>query len=322
MSEEAQQEAVAEPAAEVTQSDAQLLEKMMAESQTLSTQERLFGKQETVVKQEPEAPAEATQDSADVDKAKQVLQRAKISKDIISGLTDEQILEQASTLAESQAEQDRAGNWRDELMKRIEALESGDSSEEGSDDSEEGDEPVAQPSKVQDANMPDLSEALQPIDEYLYEGIPEAMQNVVGKMVEFNELRMQEVFDQQLAIHNDMMQFVARRELRGDYPELQDPVAWQKVSATMEEIAPILKHDANTSPFERYINTVQRAAQEVLGFDKGSNSAPEAPSQLPVPNRKASDSAPMSNDERARAYLAARFDTGSDSAARRAAGLF
>ena len=314
MSEEQQAEVAEQPSA--ANKDTQILEKMLAENPTVSTEERLYGKRTDVAEAAPkEQPA-----SGDLDKAKQVLQRAKISKDIISGLSDDQILEQASVLAEQQAEQDRAGNWRDELMKRIEALESGDASKEESTDSEEGDEPVAQPSKAQDAKMPDLSEALQPIDEYLYEGIPEAMQNVVGKLVEFNELRMQEVFEQQLAVHNDMMQYVARRELGNEYPELQDPLAWNKVSKTMQEISPILKHDENTSPFERYMNTLKRAAQEVLGFDRGSNSVAEA-APMPLPNRRASESAPMSNDDKARAYLAARMDTGSDSAARRAAGL-
>ena len=314
MSEEVQEQAA--PEAPQAQNETQILEKLLSEKTPMSTEERLFGKKESAESK----PAEPSQPSGDVEKAKQVLQRAKISKDIISGLSDDQILEQASVLAEQQAEQDRAGNWRDELMKRIEALESGDASKEESTDSEEGDEPVAQPSKAQDAKMPDLSEALQPIDEYLYEGIPEAMQNVVGKLVEFNELRMQEVFEQQLAVHNDMMQYVARRELGNEYPELQDPLAWNKVSKTMQEISPILKHDENTSPFERYMNTLKRAAQEVLGFDRGSNSVAEA-APMPLPNRRASESAPMSNDDKARAYLAARMDTGSDSAARRAAGL-
>jgi len=314
MSEETQTTEAQAPAE--TQSETQILEQMLSQHQAPSTEERLYGKKE-------QAPAEAKAESPDLDKAKQVLQRAKLSKEVIGSLSDQQILDQAAVLAEAQADQDRAGNWRDELMKRIEALESGKPSPEEGDDSEEGDEPVAQPSKKQDAKLPDLSEALQPIDEYLYEGIPEAMQNVVGKLVEFNELRMQEVFDQQLAIHNDMMQYVARRELGNEYPQLQDPVAWSKVSKTMQEIAPIMQHDEATTPFERYMRTIKRAAQEVLGFDTGSASMASEPPSMPVPNRRSSsENSSMSNDERARAYLQARLETGSDSAARRAAGLF
>jgi len=301
-------------------SDAELLQGMLAQADGPTALDATALAAEAQGETAPQGNLEEAVEPAQkaLEDARAVLARAKIHKDIINGLAPDALLEQAETLKGVQAEQDREGNWRDQLVKRLEHLEGG--STEGSDDTEEGGSDAAQPSDGQKARTPDLSEALQPVDEYLYEGIPEALTATATAMAGYTEERIAEATAPLMAQVQELTQELVRRELVGEYPQLRDATAYGKVKQAMAEIQPRVQVEGG-SAFDQVYAVMGRASQIELGTGGAPSESPPQNGGLVPPTRKPSSENAMSADERSAAYLKAAMASGSSAAGRRAAGL-
>lgn len=297
--------------------DAEVLQGLLAQADGQSPS-LASAEQEPEAEAPPAAPEGAAEPAGDkLEAARAELKRHQLHKDIIDALTPEQLLAQAETLKGLRAERDRDFNQQDALMKRLEALEARTAA--GSEDGEAGDREVAQPSKRAAAG-PDLSEALQPVDGDLYEGVPEALTATAAAMAGYTEERIVEAMSPVVEQVNGLLQEVVRRELAGEYPQLRDAQAFGKVQQAMVEIAPRVQVEGG-SAFDQVYAAMSRASQIELGAGGATSDAPPQDGGLKPPTRNPAPKSPMSSDEQSRQWLKTAFGTGSAAAANRAAGL-